>query len=92
MAKILRFSIRFAKNYKKLPKHIQELVERKLEFLKNNPRHQSLNVHRFVISGNTNIYEAYITKNYRFTFEIHKDKIILKNVGTHEIIDKGLVN
>jgi hypothetical protein len=27
-----------------------------------------------------------------FTFEIHKDKIILKNVGTHEIIDKGFIN
>jgi hypothetical protein len=23
---------------------------------------------------------------------IYKDKIILKNVGTHEIIDKGFVN
>ncbi|MDR1942939.1 MAG: hypothetical protein LBQ04_02325 [Endomicrobium sp.] len=67
-----------------MPKQTQGIADRKLILFKQNPRHPSLKVHKFVISGNIKIYEVYINMNYRMTFEFFKDKIIFKNIGTYE--------
>jgi mRNA-degrading endonuclease RelE of RelBE toxin-antitoxin system len=91
MTKKIISSKRFLKNYKKLPQNVQELFNKKIIFLQNSPRHQSLNVHKYINSDEENLWEAYITKNYRFVFEITKENIILRNIGSHEIIDKSLV-
>jgi mRNA-degrading endonuclease RelE of RelBE toxin-antitoxin system len=91
MAKQLEFSPNFKKNYKNLPENIKECFNKKISLFQNDQSHPSLNVRRFYSSSDKKIYEAYITKSYRFTFEITKETIILRNIGSHEIIDKGLV-
>jgi len=40
------------------------------------------------IRSTRNIWEASLTKKYRFTFEIDQNVIIFRNIGSHRIIDK----
>ena len=90
MAKELVFTHRFKKNYKNLPKSIQMRFDKKLPIFIRNPRHPSFNIHKYR-SPDDDVWEAYITDKYRFTFEVTKDSIIFRNIGSHSIIDKGQV-
>ncbi len=86
MAKELVFTERFKKNFKNLPSAIQKQFDKKLDLFLNNPRHPSLNIHRYL--GFNEVWEAYISKQYRFTFSFTKESIIFRNIGPHSIIDK----
>lgn len=86
MAKKLRILGTFKKDYKKLPAVIKDRVDKQLEYLISNPGHPSLNMHP--IRGTKGIWEGYIDKQYRFTFEIEGDFYILRKVGSHDIIKK----
>lgn len=87
MAKELIFTERFKKNFKELPFLMQKRFEIKLDLFLNDPRHPSLNVHKY--HGADSVWEAYISKQYRFTFSITKESIIFRNIGPHSIIDSG---
>ena len=89
MAKELIFTERFKKNYKNLTQDIQKRFNDKLELFLNNPHHPSLNVHRY--HGMDDVWEAYISKQYRFTFSVTKEAILFRNIGPHQIIDSGNV-
>ena len=89
MAKELIFTERFKKNYKGLPAKILLRFDEKLDLFLNDPRHPSLNIHRFL--GREDVWEAYISKQYRFTFSVTKETIIFRNIGPHSIIDSGKV-
>ena len=89
MAKELIFTERFKQNYQNLPLSLQERFDEKLKLFIQNPRHPSLNLHRY--KTEPNIWEVYITKNYRFTFSITKESIVFRNVGSYVIIDRGQV-
>lgn len=89
MAKELIFTQRFKKNYQALPANIQTRFDEKFDLFLKDPRHPSLNVHRFL--GMEDAWEAYISKQYRFTFSVTKESIIFRNIGPHSIIDKGNV-
>lgn len=77
-----RFLSRFKRAYKKLPQELQEQVDRKLELLAENPKHPSLRVKR--VKKTRDIWEAAITMNCRFTFQIEEDLYIMRNVGEHD--------
>jgi len=77
---------RFKRDYKKLSFEIQKRTEEKLIILSQNLAHPSLRIKK--IKKTTNIFEASITKNYRFLFEINKNEYILHRIGTHNILDK----
>ena len=77
----LVFTKPFIRDYKKLPKNIQENVDRKLSFLLQNMRHPSLRVKK--VRGYDDVWEGSITMNYRFFFRRAEDKYILLRVGTH---------
>lgn len=77
-----RFLSRFKRAYKKLPKELQEQVDRKLELLSENPKHPSLRVKR--VKKTQDIWEATITMNCRITFQIEGDLYIMRNVGEHD--------
>ena len=89
MAKELIFAERFKRNFKALPAAIQKRFEQKLELFLNDPRHRSLNIHKY--HGADLVWEAYISKQYRFTFSVTKESIIFRNIGPHSIIDSGNV-
>jgi mRNA interferase RelE/StbE len=80
-------SLRFKKTYQKLPKTLQDQVDKKLLLLEENPRHPSLRIKKIV--GTPDIWEASITMKYRITFQISKGVIILRVIGEH---DKALRN
>ncbi len=89
MAKELVFTERFKKNYEDLPGAIQRRFDKQLKLFLGNPKHPSLRIHRY--KSETNVWEAYVTMNYRFTFSVTETEIIFRNVGPHRIIDRGQV-
>ncbi len=73
----------FKKDFHRLPKEIQVLVEQKLVLFLDNPRHPSVMAKK--IEGTDYIWEGRITRNYRFTFQIENDLCVLRRVGLHDI-------
>lgn len=81
----VRYTQSFLKQYKKLPQQIQESFDKKLKFLLKNLYHPSLRVKK--IKGTEGkIWEGSISLNYRFTFQIIEDIILLRRVGTHDTL------
>ncbi len=67
----------------KLPAQIQKKFYKQIDLLLSNRRHTSLQVKK--IQGlPTEIWEARVDLNYRFTFEIQSDVYILRNIGPHD--------
>ena len=81
-----QFSNRFKKEYKALPKEIQNAFDKKLAIFLNNIYHPSLRVKK--IQGTKDRWEGSITMKYRFTFEFSEDKLIFRTIGTHDILKK----
>lgn len=79
--------MRFKKTYQKLPKSLQEQVDKELLLLEQNLAHPSLRVKK--IAGAPDICETSITMKYRITFQISEGVIILRVIGEH---DKALRN
>lgn len=75
----------FERCYKKLPKEIQKKADFKLRLLAKLPQqHPSLRIKR--IQGTRDIWEASVTMNYRLTFQISKEALILRRIGKHDDI------
>ena len=89
MAKELVFTETFKENYRRLPSNFQDRFDKKLVLFLQNPKHPSLNIHRY--HGREDIWEGYVTQSYRFTFSVTEDSIVFRNIGSHAIIDKGKV-
>lgn len=82
----ISWSKSFSKGYHALPKEIQKRFDEKIQLFVKNSSHPSLRVKK--MSGTANIWEASISKNYRWTFELTKDLIKLRLIGTHDILKK----
>ncbi len=76
----------FQRDYKKLPRHIQKETDNALRLLANNPRHPSLRVKK--MQGTKGIWEGSVTMSFRFTFHMHGDTVVLRRIGTHDILRK----
>ncbi len=87
MAQELIFTETFKCNYQRLPNSLQKRFDKKLELFVNNPRHPSLNIHRY--KQEENVWEGYVSSQYRFTFSITETGYIFRNIGPHAIIDHG---
>lgn len=77
----------FKRDFQKLPETIKRRTEAALKLLLSNPHHPSLRVKKVrgdIIKGYDNIFEARITKDYRFFFLIETDAYILLRCGRHE--------
>lgn len=81
---ILRHLESFKKDYDALSPKIQKRVDKQLGFLIQNSQHPSLRAKK--MKGFKDIWEARITKNYRFTFQIKEDTYIFRRIGTHDIL------
>ncbi len=73
---------RFLWSYHKLPLIIREQTDRCLELLGENPRHPSLRTHKR--AGESNLWQARVTRDFRLFFELCGDTITLIDIGPHE--------
>ncbi len=78
--------LRFVKEFAALPPAIQKRAKKQLALFLQNPRHPSLQTKK--MKGQGNIWEARITKGYRFTFEISGDLYKLRRIGPHDILNR----
>lgn len=77
----------FKKDFKHLPKSVQEKFGKKFELFMDNIRHPSLRVKK--MQGHKNRWEASIDMFYRFTFETHEDFYMLRRIGPHDKVLKN---
>ena len=71
----------FIEYYESLPQRIQKQADKQLGLLLQNLHHPSLRIKK--MKGVKNIWEARVTKDYRFSFEIRGDAYILRRVSKH---------
>ena len=75
---------RFKKDFKRLPRDIQERLPRILELFVANPRHPSLHVKK--MEGVRDVWELRVSDNYRITFHFVQEGALLRRIGTHNIL------
>jgi len=80
-------TVRFEKNLKKLPVYIRKKFYKQLDSLLHNIQYPSLNTKK--IQGCLNIWEARVDYQYRFTFSIDAQTIILRVIGNHDEVLKN---
>jgi hypothetical protein len=78
----IEFTYRFIKQYLSLPLTIQRKVDKALNSLDNDFRKSGLRSHP--VEGARGIYEAYVDRRYRMTFERNGDTFIMRNVDNHD--------
>ncbi len=84
-----KFSRQFEESYAVLPDEIVEMFEKKLKVFLNNMFHPSFRTKKIKGLKRKIIWEASLTMDYRFTFELERDKVIVfRNIGKHSIIDR----
>jgi len=83
----LSFTSLFKRDFNKLPETIKRRTEGALRLLVSNPHHPSLRIKKIkgnILKGYENIFEARITRDYRFFFLIETDTYTLLRCGRHE--------
>jgi len=75
---------RFRKDFRKLPKHVQDRVISALEQLESDRNHPSLRTRK--MEGASGVWEMRASDNYRITFQLEDDGILLRRIGTHDIL------
>ena len=79
---------RFKRDFRDLPERIKRRAEQALRFLSANLRHPSLRAKKMEGQRDPqgrDIWEARISRGYRFTFAIDGDTYILYRIGPHDI-------
>lgn len=76
----------FARDFKNLPKEIQQRAERAIGLLVANPSHPSLRTKK--MHGLKDTWEASVTMSYRITFQRAGGTIILHRIGTHDMLQR----
>ena len=72
----------FKKDYKELPNIVQERFKKKIVLFIKDIKHPSLRVKK--MKGNKDVWEARIDLFYRFTFEMHTERYLLRRIGPHD--------
>lgn len=85
MAMIIIYSPTFRKGYKKLPKSIKLIAEKKENIFREDPHDESLETHK--LHGKLKDFWSFsITKEYRIIFEfIDETTVYFHTVGKHDI-------
>ena len=73
---------RFKRAYKSLTKGLKQQAKEALKRMASDLRHPSLQVKK--IKGTRDIWEARVSLDCRLTFNMVKDKVVLRNVGRHD--------
>ncbi|MGH9861396.1 MAG: hypothetical protein ACRD5F_15365 [Candidatus Acidiferrales bacterium] len=83
---ILRRSRSFERDFVRLPPQIQELAEKAIQLLAENPRHPSLRVKK--MKRVNDVWEGRVTLAYRFTFNWEGEIITFRKIGTHDVLKR----
>ena len=75
---------RFRRDFRRLPAEAQDRLGKALEQFVANPRHPALRVKK--MEGAPRIWELRVSDNYRMTLEYCEGGVILRRVGTHDIL------
>ena len=75
---------RFKKDFQHLPHEIQQKVPDVLERFVSNPRHPSL--HTKKLEGVHDVWELRVTQSCRITFQFIQEGILLRRIGTHDVL------
>lgn len=82
-----RFLSSFQRDFRDIPIPIQKKFQRQIDvLLTHGITYPGMKVRK--MTGQSGIWEARIDEHYRFTFQLLKDVVILRRVGTHEIYRK----
>lgn len=73
---------RFKRAYKSLPNEIKSQAQESLRTFSVNPKHPSLHIKK--IKGTKDIWEMRVNLDYRITFQMIRDYLVLRNVGHHD--------
>ena len=95
---ILSFEIIFLESYSLLDLKEKRAIDKAVKYLAENPRHQSLNVHKAknvkakYAEGGDSVFIAYAGKGLRLTFEYGPEPgmISLRNCGFHDICESKI--
>lgn len=88
MYKRVDFSEKFSRSLKRLSEPMQRLVAEKIAYLKQNPAHPSLNVHRVLRVRNRKMWICYIGDSLRLLYQSQADGIYLWDIGAHVVVDR----
>lgn len=83
----LQYTQRFERAYVSLEADEAKRVAKALHLMASDIRHPGLRVKK--VQGTRDIWEARASQSLRFTFEIHEDLLILRNVGPHDKVLKN---
>ncbi len=83
--KILRTES-FKRDFQGLPKDVQSRAEKAIQLLAGNPPHPSLGAKK--MKGLQGIWEASVSMSCRITYECATDTLILRRIGTHDILKR----
>jgi mRNA-degrading endonuclease RelE of RelBE toxin-antitoxin system len=75
------FTLRFRRQYQKLPRERQAKFDKQLAFLLSNLQHPSLRAKKY--EGANDIWQARVDDDYRFYFKIEGDTYILLSIIPH---------
>lgn len=84
----LDFTVRFKRDYGKLPRSVSALLDSKLSDLLKNPRPPGLAFEKLQGYRRPLIYTIHITGNYKLSMEIEGHTAILRRVACHDEIDR----
>jgi len=80
----LVYTVRFAEAAIRLPKEARAKLPKALKLLAEDHRHTSLQTKKIQGLGDREIFEARLDQKIRFTFQVHGDALILRNIGEHD--------
>lgn len=78
----IKITKHFTDGYQSLPDEVKRCATKQISLLIDNINHPSLRAKK--MKGMRNIWEARITKDYRFTFQIEGNAYILRKIGKNE--------
>lgn len=82
--KRIRFSHTFEKEFAGIPVETRQTTYEKLKLFLGDPSHPSLRVKK--VKGTQTVWEMSVTMNYRITFELSEEAVILRRIGTHDVL------
>ena len=79
-----QYTARFKRAFNSLPDADALRVEKAITLLASDLRYPGLRVKK--VQGTEGIWEARASLSLRLTFEVHGDLIVLRNVGSHDVV------